>query len=113
MHEVGMLYSMADTATEYAEQNNIDDVKALYVEVGELAGVLPQIFTEYFPYVREKYPRLHNTEIKLHMVAGEGLCNDCHCMYNVMKQEGHCPKCSSTSKTILGGTDVRLMQLAY
>lgn len=113
MHEIGMLYQTAELAAKYAEENRVEDVKYLAVEIGELSGALPQVFTEYFPYVAAQYPRLKNAELKLKTVPGEGLCANCQCLYNVMKQEGVCPKCHSREKTVLTGGDIRLVGIGY
>lgn len=113
MHEIGMLYQTAKMATEFAEKNHVEEIKYIALEIGELAGVLPEIFTEYFPYVAGQYPKLKNAELRLHKIPAEGLCDECHCMYNVMQQEGECPNCHSRSKTILSGRDVKLLRIEY
>lgn len=113
MHELGLLYQTAETATRYAEENGIDEVKSIAIEIGELSGAMPDIFTELFPMIAEQFPRLQKAELQLSMVPGEGLCLDCHCLYNIMRQEGQCPRCGSRDKTILGGKDVRLMNIGY
>ncbi len=113
MHEIGMLYQIAETSTKFAEDNDIKEVKGINVEVGELSGVLPDIFTEYFDYVAGQYPRIHNAKLHLDMIRAEGLCCDCNCLYDVSKQEGICPRCGSREKKMLGGTDIRLRSLAY
>ena len=111
MHEIGMLYQAADLAIKYADENNADDVKYITFEIGELSGALPHVFTEYFPMVAEKYPKLKNAEIKIREVSGEGLCSECSCLYNVMRQEGTCPRCGSKNKKILGGQDVKVINI--
>ena len=115
MHEVTMLYQLAENTEKTAEENNISSVRTINLEVGELSGVLPDIFTEYFDYVvhSDSYPRLSKSVLNIHMVAGEGLCNDCQSLYNVMLNDGVCPVCKSRSKQVLGGTDVKLLSLEY
>ena len=44
---------------------------------------------------------------------GEGLCLDCHAMYNVMQNEGMCPKCGSRNKKILGGQQFLLKEIGF
>lgn len=39
------------------------------------------------------------------------MCNECHSLYNVMKNKGVCPKCGSRSKTILSGTEFLLKDI--
>lgn len=113
MHEIGMLYQTAETATLYADENHIDEVKVISIEIGELSGAFPAVFTDYFPFVAEQYPKLKNAKLQIHEVAGEGLCNECHCLYNVMQNEGICPNCHSFSKTILSGRDIKLLSIGY
>lgn len=113
MHEMGMMYQLAEIATNFADENDIDEIKQVNVEVGELAGVFPEIFTDFFPYVAEQYPKLRHAKLKLRPAPGEGLCENCHSIYNVMKYEGECPRCHSHVKKILGGRDVKLLSLGY
>lgn len=113
MHEIGMLYQAAETVTKFAEENGIDTVREITIEIGEISGVLPDIFTEYFGYVMGQYPRLADARLKMHKVTGEGLCTDCNCLYNIMKNDGICPRCHSTSKKILGGTQINIESIGY
>lgn len=112
MHEIGILYSAAETAARCAEENGLEEIHVISLELGELAGVLPNVFTEYFDYVKAQFPILKNAEMELKTVPGEALCSDCGAMYNIMKNEGKCPCCSSMAKEILSGRDVRLMSIA-
>lgn len=112
MHEIGMLYSAAQTASQYAQKNGLEEVHVISLELGELSGVLPNVFTEYFDYVKAHFPLLKNAELELEIVPGEALCDECGTLYNVMKNEGKCPNCSSTAKKILSGRNVRLMSIA-
>lgn len=112
MHEIGILYSAAEAASKCAKENGLEEIHVISLELGELAGVLPNIFTEYFDYVKAQFPMLKNAEMELKTVPGEALCNECGTMYNVMKNEGKCPNCSSAAKKILSGRDVRLMSIA-
>ena len=111
MHEIGMLHQTAKIADEYAARNGFSEVGSIAIDVGELSGALPDVFTEYFDYVAKGYPRLKNTRLEIRTIAGEGLCSECKCLYNIMRCEGICPRCSSRNKTILGGQEVRLRSI--
>ena len=111
MHEIGMLHQTAKIADEYAVRNGFSEVGTIFIDVGELSGALPDVFTEYFNYVAKGYPRLKNTRLEIRTIAGEGLCSECKCLYNIMRCEGICPRCSSRNKKILGGQEVRLRSI--
>lgn len=112
MHEVGILYSAAEIAVKYADDYQMDNIHTLSLELGELAGVLPEVFTQYFDYVKQQFPKLEKAELALKFVPGEAVCNDCECMYNVMQNKGLCPVCSSANKTVISGRDVKLISIA-
>jgi hydrogenase nickel incorporation protein HypA/HybF len=113
MHELGLLYETAKTVTAFAEKNDISRVEIVEMDVGELSGVLPNVFDDYYQYVAEQYPVLKDSKLKLHMIPGEASCNDCKSVYNVMENQGRCPKCKSQNKTILGGQQIIIRQLEY
>ena len=113
MHEVGMLVEIAKSALEIVEQNKLEQVKYLDLDVGELSGVVPEIFEQYYSLVTEEFPALKGSKLRIRTITGEALCSDCNALYNVMKHEGQCPRCQSRFKTVLGGTDIVLKQLGY
>jgi len=113
MHEVGMLVEIAKTAARIAERERVERVKYVELEVGELSGVLPELFEQYYSFVTEDFPALKGSELRIHTVPGEALCSGCNALYNVMKNEGKCPRCESCYKTVLGGKDVMLQQIGY
>ena len=111
MHEIGMLRQAAKLADRIASENGSEKVERIVIELGELSGVVPEIFTDYFPYFKEQFPKLRQTELELHTVSGEGLCRKCNCLYNIMKHEGTRPRCGSKDKTVLGGTEVKVVSI--
>lgn len=113
MHEVGMLNEMAKTISKIATEKQVEHVKFIAVDIGELSGVLPQAFEEFFPLIKEQYDVLSGSELKIRMIPGEALCNNCNALYNVMKNEGQCPKCQSRYKKILGGQEIMLQQIGF
>lgn len=111
MHEIGLLYSIAETAEKCAEENKASSVESIWVEVGELAGVLPDIFTGYFRYVADQYPLLKQAELKIRTIPGEAVCMKCGKMYNVMRNEGRCPSCGAADKKIMSGQNMVIRRI--
>lgn len=111
MHEIGALYKMVLQAEKTAKANHVMRIKAMTVEVGELSGILPVFLEKYYSIVIENHPILQGSELNIKMIPGEGLCDECHALYNVAANEGACPKCGSRNKTILGGRDFVLKSI--
>ena len=113
MHEISVLNRAVDLAEQTAIDNNIDRIAYITLEVGELSGYLPVFFEKYFEVVIEDRPIFEGAELKMIRPRGEGLCLDCHAMYNVMANEGRCPKCGSRNKKILGGQQFLLKEIGF
>ena len=113
MHEISVLKRAVDLAEQTAIDNNIDRIAYITLEVGELSGYLPVFFEKYFDVVIEDRPIFEGAELKMIRPRGEGLCLDCHAMYNVMQNEGMCPKCGSRNKKILGGQQFLLKEICF
>ena len=105
MHEIGVLSKAIKLVEQVAEENQVEKVRFVTLEIGELTGYVPIFFEKYFPVITEDKPLFQDTELRLKIIRGEGLCESCETLYNVMKCEGKCPRCGSRSKKILGGTE--------
>lgn len=111
MHEISVLKRAVDLAEKTAKENHVQKLAYLTLEVGELTGYLPVFFYKYYPIVTENNPIFEGSELKIITTTGEALCKDCGSLYNVMREEGKCPTCGSRNKTILGGTEFKLLEI--
>lgn len=111
MHEISILENVLKTCRKVAAENDVSHIQGITLSVGELSGIIPHFFTEYFPIITKDESLFDGTELKIREISGEALCQECSCMYNVMKTEGKCPRCSSRNKTIIGGQEIILEEL--
>ncbi|PKM64712.1 MAG: hydrogenase nickel incorporation protein HypA [Firmicutes bacterium HGW-Firmicutes-20] len=113
MHEIGVLEEAVRTVERIAKDKQIDKIRFVTLEIGELTGYLPVFFEKYFPVIVENRPALHNAELHMQIVKGEAICTECQSLYNVIKNEGCCPSCKSRSKKILGGQEFLIKDIGY
>ncbi len=113
MHEIGVLTEAVNLVEQIARDNQISKVKYITLEIGELCGYVPLFFEKYFPVVIEDRPVFAGAELRIREVKGQALCSECQTLYNVMKNEGRCPKCGSREKKILGGQQFLVKDIGY
>lgn len=94
---------MLDSVEQVAKANHVKKIRSVEVELGELSGMLPVFFEDYYEPATEHRQILKGSKLHIRMIPGEALCQDCQTLYNVMRFEGACPKCGSRNKKILGG----------
>lgn len=113
MHEISVLTKAVELVENTAREQGLEHVGFITLEVGELTGYVPLFFEKYFPVVVDGKPLFAGTELRIRTVRGQALCRDCQSLYNVMRNEGRCPKCGSREKTILGGQQFLVKEIGY
>ncbi len=111
MHEIGVLCQVVKEVEKVAAENGIEKVDGVVLEIGELTGMLPYFFEEYYDMVTENHPVVEGSRVIVNTVEGKGQCLDCGEVYNVPKYEGFCPICSSRRKRILSGTQFLIKEI--
>lgn len=112
MHEISVLHEAVETIDKIAGENQIERIASVTFELGELSGMLPVFFEKYYPIVIEGRPRFKDSKLIMEVIPGQALCKGCQSLFNVMKNEGVCPVCKSRDKTILGGTEFTIREIA-
>lgn len=111
MHEIGIVKSMCKTVVDYAHENNVQNIKEIVCEVGELSLVIPDYVNQLFPVVKKDHPELDDAEIIMEPVPGLAECDDCDEIFNVIQYEGYCPNCGSFNKTVLSGQEFTIKEI--
>jgi len=110
MHEITIVRQMVHTIEEYAKQNDVDSVKEVVLDVGELSLVIPKYVDDVFPMVSEG-TILEGAKLIYNSVEGLAECEDCDEIFNVVKHEGYCPNCGSFDKVVLSGKEFLIKEI--
>lgn len=111
MHEIGVLCQVVKEVERVARENDITHVDGVVLQIGELTGMLPHFFEEYYDMVTEDHPVVAGSHLGIEIIPGKGRCCDCGAVYNIAANEGACPHCGSRSKEILGGTQFMIKEI--
>ena len=110
MHEIGIVRQLVRTVTEFAEQNDVQDIREVVVDCGELSLVVPEYLEEVYPAVVPGSV-LQDAKLTVNIVPGMAECDDCDEIFNVIEHQGYCPTCGSFNKTILTGKDFTVREI--
>lgn len=110
MHELGVVLSVVETVEKFARDNNLTRIGTLVLEIGELSSIIPK-------YVESCYPAavdgtlLENTELKIEIIPGNGLCRDCGKVFNLKENHLVCPHCGSRRYEMLSGREFMIKEI--
>ena len=111
MHELSVMMEVIRIVDETAAENKIDQVKGVVLQVGELSSVVPIFLNEYWPILTEGKPLYKDSELIIETIPGIARCNKCHTEFNVVENEGWCPKCASFDKELLCGREFAIKEI--
>ena len=111
MHELSVMMEVIRIVDETAEENHLDRLKAVVLQVGELSAVVPLFLDEYWPILTADKPLYKDTELVIETIPGIARCQRCGTEFNVVENEGWCPKCASFQKDLLSGREFFIKEL--
>lgn len=111
MHELSILMEVVRIVEEQAKQNNIDSVKCIVLQVGELSTVVPLFMEEYFPNVVDGNPMFTDTVLEIETIPGIAKCRNCAKTFNVVENKGWCPNCGSYDKDLVCGEEFFIKEI--
>ena len=110
MHEMTLAIQAIRSVLEFASDNDIDEIDTVVLEIGELSLVVPE-YMESAWYAAVKHTMLEKAHLRIDVTPGNGLCQDCGQVFNIVENKGVCPKCGSRDKEILCGREFNIKEL--
>lgn len=110
MHEIGIVRQIIRTVTTFAEENDLQDIREVIVDCGELSLVIPEYLEEIYPVIA-KDSILKDAKLTVHVIPGLAECEDCDELFNVVENKGICPNCGSFEKTVLSGKECTVREI--
>lgn len=115
MHELTLLYGVAQKVEQVVKENDLDHVDAIVIEVGEATSVIPEFLQDGYEVISDDYDFLRGSELIIERITAIGRCRHCGTEFPIVENKGLCPQCGSFDKDIIDGTDffikeVRIME---
>jgi hydrogenase nickel incorporation protein HypA/HybF len=111
MHELTLLFGVAEQVGKVTEENGIDHIDAVVLDIGDLTAVIPEFMIDGYQVISDEYDFLRGSELIINRIKGIARCNDCGEDYYVVENEGICPECGSSKKDILTGKEFLIREV--
>ncbi|NOQ32415.1 MAG: hydrogenase maturation nickel metallochaperone HypA [Helicobacteraceae bacterium] len=110
MHEYSIVQALITSCEENATANNAQKVTKVFIKVGVMSGVEPELLKTAFDTF--KYDTVcEEAELNINVQAVVILCNSCEKESTLKKNEYCCSFCQSIDIKILDGEEMYLMSL--
>lgn len=110
MHELGLTQSLIEIAERTAREHGGQRVRSVTVEIGALAGVVPDA-VEFCFEACSQGTLLEGCRLQLIAIPGRGRCFDCAAECDLDPYTVACPACGGFSIDRLQGEELRVIEL--
>lgn len=110
MHELGIMYHVVNQVLRVVETNQLSEVEAIVLQVGELSSVVPRYLHACFPPAVDGTV-LENTKLEIEILTANGICKACKKVYPLLEHSKVCPECQSDEFEMISGTEFYLKEI--
>ena len=101
MHEMGIVLHLAKTLDELAEEQHITKIGSVTLEIGEVSGIMTDLFTDCWDYFKSRHPVLSDSELRLETIPAVTYCAGCSGTYETLRYGKECPYCHQGDQCII------------
>ncbi len=111
MHEMGIVLHLAKTLDETAEQEQLTKIGRVVLQVGEVSGIMTDLFTDAWDYFKGRHPVLTESTLVLETIPAVTWCDNCKQTYETVKYGRECPYCHSGETWLLQGNECVIKEI--
>ena len=111
MHEMGIVLHLAKTLDETAAQEQLTKIGKVVLQVGEVSGIMTDLFIDAWDYFKGRHPVLKESELVLEQIPAVTYCDNCKGTYETVKYGRECPYCHSGETWLLKGDECIIKEI--
>ena len=111
MHEMGIVIHLAKTLDELAEEHHITKIGSVTLSVGEVSGIVNDLFIDAWEYFKKKHPILSDSELRMEVIPAITHCDGCGEDYETVAHGKICPHCGSKETWLIQGNECIIKEI--
>lgn len=111
MHELGVVFHMRDILLDAAHDLNLTQICKVSVNLGEVSGVMTDLFEDAWEWASSKNDILRGCELQINVIEAVTVCNSCGKTYKTVQHGRTCPHCGSLDTELLRGNELEVKEI--
>lgn len=113
MHELGVVFHVIKTVEEVAEENQLTEIEAVTLQLGEVSGVVESYLQNCWKWAVEKKSEiLKDSALVVETIPAITLCEDCGKTYGTVEYGKICPYCGSQRTYLQQGNEFLIKEIS-
>ncbi len=111
MHELGVVFHIADSVEKIAVENEAEHIRKVVLEIGEVSTVIPEYLADVWKWNCKRNEMLTGCELVIERIPAVTFCQSCEKNYSTVEFGKICPNCGSESTYLLTGNEVNIKEI--
>lgn len=111
MHEMGIILHLAKTLDQVAEENHLSKIGSVTIEIGEVSGIVTELFEDAWNYFSKKHPVLTDSVLRIETIPAVTHCERCGQNYETVTHGRICPYCGSGETWLIRGNECIIKEI--
>ena len=112
MHELGVVFHIADSLEKIAAENHVDRIARVTLEIGEVSTVVPEYLIDVWKWNCKRTPLLQDCRLEIERIPAITHCDACGQDYPTVPQGRICPNCGSDRTWLVQGNEFTIKEIA-
>ena len=111
MHELGVVFHIADIVSDVARKNNASKIAKVVMQIGEVSTVVNDQLIDCWNWNANRTDLLKGCKIEVETIPAVTYCEDCKKEYPTVEHGKICPYCGSEHTYLLRGNEVQIKEI--
>ncbi len=111
MHELGVVFHIADKVVKIAEENQARRVCRVTLMIGEVSTVIPDYLIDVWNWNCKRTPMLEGCQLLWEPIHAVTYCESCGKTYDTVPQGKICPHCGSDRTYLQQGNELEIKEI--
>ena len=108
MHELGIITSVLDVATQSARQSGATKLLGVTLSIGEMTEAIEDALQFSFEAMTETDPFTEGAKLTVNMIKPKSRCLECGAEFEHDRFHLFCPECDSFATELIAGRELQI-----
>ena len=108
---MGIVLHLAKTLDATAKEKNIIKIGKVVLQVGEVSGIVTDLFSDCWNYFKVKNEILKDSTLVIETLPAVTFCDNCKKEYATVKYGRQCPYCGSYETWLVKGNECIIKEI--
>ena len=111
MHELGVVFHIADSVEKTAKENGASHVRRVALEIGEVSTVITDYLIDVWNWNCKKSAMFKDCLLTVETIPAVTFCTDCEKNYGTLEHGKICPYCGSENTYLVTGNELIIKEI--